>query len=339
MISLDRFLKNEAVLTFFLWVLFLIQYAFDRSNPSISGSDFLFTFNYVIGSMVINQLMIPKLFYKDRYWLFFGLFLLIIVSSMLIEELILEPMFYSGTKVGDYFNPYYGMIEIGAILSIFAGFKFGFDGWKRQLVINQLQEEKSASQLNHLKSQISPHFLFNNLNNLYSKALEQDPETPQLIHQLANLMRYMLYESNEDFVPLSKEIAHLEDYVALQRVQLEQRANIDFEVILRDEDNPMIAPLLLIGFVENSFKHSFSHISSEYQITIRLKVEGSTLYFYCTNPYVTADHEKVNEDLPKGIGLKNVKERLALLYQDRHTLEIKKTNSEFTVKLELTLQG
>ena len=337
MISLDRFLKNEAVLTFFLWVLFLIQYVLDRSNPSISVSDFLFTLNYVIGSTVINQLMIPKLFYKDRYWLFFALFFLLIVCSMLIEELVLEPMYFSKTR-GGYFNPIYGMIEIGAILSIFAGFKFGFDGWKRQLVINQLQKEKSASQLDHLKSQISPHFLFNNLNNLYSKALEQDPETPQLIHRLANLMRYMLYESNEDFVPLSKEIAHLEDYVALQKVQLEERGKIDFMVTLKNEENPKIAPLLLIGFVENCFKHSFSQLTSEYEIRIHLKVEGRTLHFYCANPY-SMDKEKVDEGLPKGIGLKNVKGRLALLYKDRHTLEIQKTMSEFAVTLTLELEG
>jgi len=332
----SRLLQNEIVLTSFLWILFLIQFAFTEHHPYLTIADILFTTNYILASLITNQFLVPKFFYAARYWEFLFAFLITIFCSMLIEELVLEIWFYAGDRA-NIFNPIHGMIEIGAILAIFLGFKFGFDAWKKQIVINQLEKEKSASQLDHLRSQISPHFLFNNLNNLYSKALEQDAETPKLIHQLANIMRYMLYESDDYYVSLSKELTHLKDYISLQKVQLEERGIVDFYMVNDEKKNLRIAPLLLIGFVENCFKHGFSELSENLTITIHLKIEGNKLRLICSNPY-SDNREKVNESLPKGIGLKNVKDRLSLLYEDQYALQINKSERVFTVELNLTLK-
>lgn len=331
-----RVFRNEAVLTSFLWLLFLVQFAFDKHHPSLTLIDLLFTANYVLATIFINQFLVPGFFYKAKYWTFLFLFLLIVSGSMLIEELVLEVWFYPDTR-GDFFNPYYAIINVGATLAIFVGFKFGYDAWKRQIVINQLEKEKSASQLDHLKNQISPHFLFNNLNNLYSKALEGDKETPTLIHRLARIMRYMLYESDDQLVPLIKEIEHMSDYIAMQRLQIEGRGTVDFRVEGIEKESLKIAPLLLIGFIENSFKHSFSELINEIEIKIHLSVNEEQLFLHCSNPY-SEHEEKVNEDLPKGIGLKNIRKRLALLYSEKHRLDIRKEQGQFIVDLQLTLQ-
>ncbi len=330
-------IRNEAVLTAFLWLLFLVQFAFDKHDPSLTLVDLIFTCNYVLASIFINLFLVPRLFYKARYWEFLLLFLLVVIGAMLIEELVLEVWFYSDTR-GDFFNPYYAIIDVGATLAIFVGFKFGYDAWKRQTMINQLEKEKSASQLDHLKNQISPHFLFNNLNNLYSKALEGDKETPALIHRLARIMRYMLYESDDNLVPLKKEIEHMSDYIALQQLQIEGRGVVDFRVSGVEDESLKIAPLLIIGFIENSFKHSFSELTSGIKIVIHLNVEKDQLFLHCSNPFSEGD-EKVHDDLPKGIGLKNIQSRLALLYPDQHKLEIRKEEGYFIVDLQLTLQA
>ncbi len=328
--------RNEAVLTTFLWLLFLVQFAFDKHDPSLTMVDLIFTLNYVIASVFINLFLVPRFFYKARYWTFLLLFLLVVVGSMLIEELVLEVWFYANTR-GDFFNPYYAIIDVGATLAIFVGFKFGYDAWKRQTVINQLEKERSASQLDHLKNQISPHFLFNNLNNLYSKALEGDKETPTLIHRLARIMRYMLYESDGELVPLKNEIEHMSDYIALQQLQIEGRGKVDFRVDGTEIESLKIAPLLLIGFIENSFKHSFSELTNEIAIVIHLSVENNQLILHCSNPFSESD-EQVNENLPKGIGLKNIRARLALIYPNQHQLDIRKEEGQFVVDLQLTLR-
>lgn len=333
-----RYLSREAAIMVFFWGLYLLERAFAKRIPSLSIDELAFTLNYILASCFVNYVLIPRLFYKGKYLYFVTAVLLTVIVAMLLEELALETLFYPTSVRARIFNPVYAAIYIGIILLIFAGLKFGFDAWKNQRLINKLEREKSTSQMEHLKAQISPHFFFNNMNNLYSKALERSDETPQLILQLANIMRYMLYESQGDFVSLAKELEHVLDYVAMQKVQLEDRGEIDFVITGDSYQGLQIAPFLLIGFIENCFKHSFSDLSEKILIQIHIAIKGSMLYLTCVNPS-DGDRERVNESLPKGIGLKNVKSRLSLIYPDRHTLEIENINRLFIVKLSLDLSS
>ena len=136
-----------------------------------------------------------------------------------------------------------------------SGFKFGWDALGKQQEVDELKIAVKESELQFLKTQINPHFLFNNLNNLYSYAIEQSPETPEIILELSGLLRYMLYECKEDFVPLTKEVDQLENFISLSEMQVEERGSVKFSTqnILA---NFKIAPLILIVFIENAFKHS-----------------------------------------------------------------------------------
>lgn len=331
------FSRQMAVMAVF-WLLFLTQMTFDKHDPRLEFSDIVFTASYLAFSLFINHVLVPKFFYSGRYWLFFiGLFATIGIA-MLTEELVLEQLLFPGSEVSEIFNPIHAYIFIGSILIVFMALKLGYDAWHRQVIINQLQKENNDSQLNHLKSQIGPHFLFNNLNNLYSKSLENAPETPELIHKMANLMRYMLYESGDKFVPLHKEIEHISDYVELQRVQLEERGQVKLVINYPESLALKIAPLLLITFVENCFKHSFSQVEGLMLIEIRIDVSGSKLQFECVNPY-SYDDDRVNNDLPHGIGLKNVKSRLNIMYPEKHRLLINDDGGFFRVELNLELSN
>lgn len=127
------------------------------------------------------------------------------------------------------------------------------------------------SELQFLKSQINPHFLFNNLNNLYSHAIENSPKTPSIIIELSSVLRYMLYDCKENYVSLEKEISHLKNFTELYKLQIEHRGNIQFKTDTFENSKFKIAPLILMVFIENAFKHSTSNQSDNIHITINVK--------------------------------------------------------------------
>lgn len=321
----------------FFWALYLAEPVLDDRPPSYAIAELVLAAVYITASCIINYYFIPMFFYKGKALKFFLGSTLVVVVVALFEELVLERLFFPGSDRAEIFEPFFAVLDITITLTIFTGLKLGFDAWERQLLINKLEREKMASQMDHLKAQISPHFLFNNLNNLYSKALEGSKETPQLIHQLANIMRYMLYESHDKFVPISKELQHLSDYVSLQEVQIEGRGRVDFDIQGDQNSDLGIAPLLLIGFVENCFKHGFSEMNDELVIKVHIEIEGNKLEMICENPY-SKEKERVNESLPKGIGLKNVRNRLTMIYPDQHELRIEEEQKVFRVRLSLDLE-
>ena len=184
-----------------------------------------------------------------------------------------------------------------------------------------------------LKSQISPHVLFNNLNNIYSYALEGSSKTPQMILKLSELMRYMLDDAREKWVSLQKEIDYLRDYIELQKIRLEDRGDVRFEVE-GNLENKQIAPLLLVAFVENSFKHGMSVSGEKIFIRIKVRVEDGKLYFSAVNSHSqNVNSSDISDE--KGIGLDNVRKRLELLYSTRHRLQVEQDEERFYVSLEI----
>jgi two-component system LytT family sensor kinase len=213
---------------------------------------------------------------------------------------------------------------------------FFLNAWaKSELIQTQLQANQLSTEIKFLKSQINPHFLFNTLNNLFSMAQAKgNDELADGISKLSGMMRYMLYDSNEESVPLSKEISYLEECITLNKLRY-----ADEEVILSFDhaghiDDIRIAPMLFIPFVENAFKHGVA-IGQKAAIQIAIVVSGQKLIFTCVN----TDHsiiQKMEMEI-SGIGLENVKRRLKLVYPGKHQLTIKKEDGKFMVKLEIDL--
>jgi len=206
------------------------------------------------------------------------------------------------------------------------------------LVINtvkkeQLEKQAVESELYYLKSQINPHFLFNTLNNIHTLAYKQAPTAPDAVMHLASLMRYMIYESNAPTVPLTREIAYLQDYVSLQQLRYKQSPVVDLSIEGKTEACN-IAPLLFIHLLENAYKHSPARLNPG-DIKIRIIVKEDALTFSVQNP--VGKNSAHTLDGPGGIGLPNVRKRLALLYPDQHRLEIDNTGETFAVVL--TIQG
>ena len=198
----------------------------------------------------------------------------------------------------------------------------------------QSDKEKLESELKFLKSQVNPHFLFNALNNIYSLAVIQAPETPESVMQLSEILRYMVYDSNEAKVPLKNELSYIENFVELQLLKDSQKMNVQLSL---DKSAPdlMIAPMLFIPFVENAFKHSqIEHLKEGY-IRINLKTQNKEVLFHVVNSIPT---KKFTKDKVGGVGLKNIEKQLNLLYpNDQHDLTINETTEQFEVILKIML--
>lgn len=203
--------------------------------------------------------------------------------------------------------------------------------WARQnSLITALQHEKSLAELDLLKQQLNPHFFFNTLNNLYALSLQRSEQTPESILQLSELMRYVIYKAREPFVGIEDEVKYLNDYLQLQKIRLKRGLDLQFDEQIADR-TISIAPLLLIVFVENAFKHGVENAENTAFLHISLKTDGESLHFVCKNSFEPAP------DVHTGIGLTNLRKRLALLYPGKHRLTTDAENGVFTASLEIDL--
>ncbi|MES2416840.1 MAG: histidine kinase [Bacteroidota bacterium] len=210
---------------------------------------------------------------------------------------------------------------------------------KNKSEINLLKKElgKSDASLSFLQSQINPHFLFNALNTLYGTALQENAErTGEGIQKLGDMMRFMLHENVQDKISLTRDIDYLENYIALQKLRTSRSSAIVIETQIDEQlNNFEISPMLLIPFVENAFKHGIS-LQHPSHIKVTLQTKANTLYFDVHNSiHIKADNDP--EKLKSGIGLQNVKQRLALLYPNRHELIIRESAKEFFIHLTIQL--
>jgi len=199
---------------------------------------------------------------------------------------------------------------------------------------NELQNQQLTSELQFLRAQVNPHFLFNTLNNLYYLAVSESPQTPEVIAKLAGLMRYLLHDSNSEKVSLEKEIEYMQNYIDLEQLRLEGEVAISFQ-IEGETAGVQIAPLILITFLENAFKHGVSNSMKDSFIRARLKIEASQCSFIVTNSKVRDQSKTVTES--SGIGLANARRRLELSYPKKHTLTVKDQQQEYEVQLNINL--
>ena len=197
-----------------------------------------------------------------------------------------------------------------------------------------LVRENALAELQLLKAQVHPHFLFNTLNNIYSYALIKSPDAGGLVLKLSDTLRYMINDCEADAVPLEKEVQLIRNYLGLEKVRYGSRLHLSID-IKENYENKMIAPLLMLPFVENSFKHGVSMMRGSQWIKLELTLQDKWLYFYISN---SKPIQPVTRNHKAGMGLLNVQKRLQLLYPDRHFLKIESINDVYNVHMKLKLE-
>ena len=332
-------INKEFLYQFFLILALGIATSVKRQEAALdllfSPSDLSFFLTYAIAALFIGYVLLPRFFYKKKNWSFALSVLAVLMVVIVAEELILEQIFYPDSRGKNFPGFIYTLLGILPTILILVGFKFAWDAQQKQSELEQLNTAMAESQMQFLKSQINPHFLFNNLNNLYAYSLENSPKTPTIILELSSLLRYMLYDCQEKIVPLEKEIKSLQDFIHLQEMQIEDRGDIQF-TISGNTASWKIAPLILIVFIENCFKHSTSSQTQDIQIDVDIAIQDNQLIMNCSNTFSATTN---TQKLTKGIGLENAKSRLSLLYPNAHQLAIQEQGDKYIVRLELTLEN
>lgn len=208
---------------------------------------------------------------------------------------------------------------------------------------NQLTEAKSQaahsqSELNLLQSQLSPHFLFNTLNNLYGLSITDHQKIPPLLLKLSELLRYSVYDASEIYVPLRNEMAYIKNYIEFEKIRIGDRLVLSTDLEEMIDPEAKIAPMLLIVFIENAFKHSKNTASPEIFVNISLKTWGSSILFSVRNSYGREEEENNMLNRNGGVGLPNVNKRLELLYPNAHELNVRNDELFYTVELQLKMK-
>ncbi len=315
-------------------VIVFVFYSFEKDQVTIEGYKYAYFANYAITAAIINYVCLP-IFYKQKNTLVFvSLVTALILSSVLLEEYVLEGIFFPGPRA-ETVKMLMAFISIIPVITILSGVKFGWDALMKQNEVDRLEEAMKDSELQFLKSQINPHFLFNTLNNLYALTLKKSDKAPDIVIKLSEMMRYMLYECNEKQVPLQKEVNYLRNYLDLERLRQSDQIKIEFKVdgIIGDQK---IAPLLFIPFLENSFKHGLNTQLKDGFVKIQLNANEEMIDFYIENSKGQAIQRPDNRP-SGGIGLVNVRRRLQLLYPDKYTLEVDNKPNSFAVHFTLEL--
>jgi sensor histidine kinase YesM len=287
----------------------------------------------------INEWVIQRKFLKEnRYVLFIVLSLFNIMAGALFNHILFDKLIDS-ILPGYYFISYY---QYGDLLKFFFVYIFlltlldlsweWFQFQEERHKVTVLEKAKLNAELKALTNQVNPHFLFNSLTVLFGLALKKSDETPDAILKLSNTLRYVIYESARGKVKLSSEIHLIENYIELQKYRIRTAERITFE---HNVKNPAVElePMLLLPLVENSFKHGLMGDSTEGFVTMKLFSDENQINFSVVNNKGLAP----SSETPGGIGLKNIEERLRLIYKDRYAFVVEETDRLFTVTLKLNL--
>lgn len=325
----------------FFWLLVVgIWYFLRYQDYATQGQAMAVTFIKVIDLAFLvyltNYLLIPQLLYKKRYAWFILTFIVAIAGSSLLKMNIIgrvigdqQMIRFSGdlkTRIYDHLIPHFFLVIAGVAV------KLVFDYLKLQQRMAETAKEKAEAELNFLKSQINPHFLFNSLNSVYFLIDKNNTEARRSLHKFSDMLRYQLYELNGARIPVEREVNYLKDYVDLQKLRKGEYYSVEFTSSDRVKGF-FIEPLLLVPFVENAFKHLSNYPDRNNFVKLGLERQNGHFLFTVENSKepirTTGQHG--------GIGLVNVKRRLELLYPGRHFLQIQDDSDHYKVELKLKL--
>jgi len=332
------------------WISFLLLYISEKSEKEgYYEFTFIYSFKIIAEAVLAYGLIyfiIPETLNKKRPFLFILSSLswvyLVFTLLMTLKYYFLEP------KFPDFFEDWFGhkmslseRLTSGKLMLREFSFLtypviiFGFISFNRkQQRLLKLEEEKKSMELKVLKNQLNPHFLFNTLNNLYTLTLKKDDKAPEIIAKLSEILDFVLYRCNEDYVSIEKEIALIENYIALEKLRYsDNRLAISFTKDI--QESVKISPLIILTFIENAFKHGV--INETEKATIALHLESTRNQILFTIENTKPQNELSNVSDKSRIGLENVRKQLDLLYPKKHELEIQETQTNYKVRLYLTL--
>ena len=298
----------------------------------------LFHFSLIPSVAINRHLLIPRLLQQRRFPLYFLGFCSALGASILIHHWVMSHL---ADKIfsGYYFISYLKWWEIGlyvlAYLVVTGLFQLSVDYFRSERLRGQqeqMEKERLDDELNALKAQINPHFLFNNLNLLYSLSIKKSDDLPDHILQLSDLLRYVMYQTNQSLVRLDAELKMIDDYIALSRKRIHSESQIKWahELVQNDMEIP---PLLFLPLVENGIKHGFLEQRGAVDLRMDLVQKGNILIFSSVNARAKAK----TDDSLGGMGLSNLSKRLDRLFPKGHHLEAEERGEQFVVRMELNL--
>jgi two-component system LytT family sensor kinase len=317
-------------------MLILPPFLFRYNGPNYNFSE------YFLYRLLINNGILAILFYLNAYYFFPIIFkkkgviiylislIFCIVLAFFLAKYVDQDLFPVKRKWNR--SPISNILSYIFILVVSTSYRIIIDYIKDQKLLKEKETENLKTELSFLKSQVSPHFMFNVLNNLVSLARKKSDKMEPALIQLSNLLRYMLYEGNQGKINLLQELKYLNGYIDLQKLRFGDDAEIIFDY-QGDLNEFELEPMLLIPFVENAFKHGMGSQNKPI-IKITMGVENKTLTFVVENEIIQTGESKDNSS---GIGLANVKRRLELLYKQNYSLNISEANNFFRVQLKIKM--
>lgn len=314
---------SQLLVHILFWLLFVLVSLFVFSQYYWRENPFLQYLSILVVIVYTNNFLLLPYFVKKKWYIPY-VFVFVIIS-FLATQLYCNVFTKCGCSIMKCLSDYLWQTLVPLIFFSFVWVLYRYID--KQTEIEKIQKEHAEMELKFLKSQINPHVLFNNLNTIYSYAIEKPQETPELILMLSENLKHVLYESNAKTISLAKELQFLDNYIKFQRIRTEGVKQIFYSTTIESQSKE-IAPLLLITIIENAFKHS--SLNSDINITIVEK--NGVLECICSNDY---NKEEVSTISFK-IGLQNLEKRLNLIYKDNYTFSISKSQ-KFTVNLKLNL--
>lgn len=337
---MDRFWKYKLDHVIF-WTATVLFHFFTRAHlidkaglPQVIGE--VLVRNGLLAIVIYtNLLVLIPAFARQQKILTYLLFLILAIAFYITAKGVHDVFLYGyvlddAGQQGMFHNAYYNFSIALFYVAFSVALQLSKEWYFQRELIRRIEVEKLNTELEYLKAQINPHFLFNSINTIYFQIDKQNTIARDTLSTFSEMLRYQLYECNGKEIPIEQEINYLRNYVALQRLRKDENYRISFQC---DESvrGFTIAPLLLIPFVENAFKH-VSHDPEKNEITIVLAKQDDT---FRLNVFNTKDSKAVNGTGRSGIGLKNVTRMLELLYKDRHSLTTRETPESFSVNLTL----
>ena len=331
------------------WLAFVLYYVLIIG--SFEGESYTEVFIYrlldlpvkIIATYFVLYLLIPEFFFKKKVLLFSLLCILTLFTAGIFQKLY-HFFIYNPVLRPDIPNELsFQTLEIlkivlgiYPIVGLAAFIKVGKHWLEKDRASQRLEKEKMEAELNFLKAQIHPHFLFNTLNNLYALTLKKSDKAGEVVLKLSHLLNYLLYEGNKQQVALEKELEVIRTYVALEKIRYGDRLDISY-IIKGSAAAKEVAPMLLLPFVENSFKHGASQQLEQVWVQIEVLIQEDTLNLKVMNSKPEVPTTRETAAIPKGIGLRNVQRRLSLLYGDGYTLDIQDREAHFQVDMCIPL--
>lgn len=316
-------------------LILVLRYYFEGMSNGIERGGYI-SILYFFVCVYTGRWICETWFFRNKFILFsisciFGFAALLYGGRLILNGLL--PL--NQKNIDEFFFAITPLFILGMLIGIFVPMIRML--LQRQVTEAKNKAEQKQSELNLLLTQLSPHFLFNTLNNLYGISLSQHEKIPHLILKLSELLRYSVYETSQPFISLREEVQYICNYISFEKIRIGERLHLKMNIDEIDSGSIKIAPMLLIVFIENAFKHSKNSFGKTIFIDIGLKILDENIVFTISNSYSALKADKtMNKN--GGLGLENVKRRLQLLYADEYSLSEESFNNMYSVKLQLKVK-